>query len=125
MGGPHSAAVVTLQRKILTATAVRGGIVAGPHTFHANVMLSLRDCLDHSNLSELEVDVLADYTGLPTMLAATLAGAMLQSDGGADLMLRILQDAEKQASQRLDMDQRARTKAAIERFCAVHRPELH
>ena len=88
-------------------------------------MLSLRDCLDHSNLSELEVDVLADYTGLPTMLAATLAGAMLQSEGGADLMLRILQDADKQASEHLDLDQRKRTKAAIERFCTVHRPELH
>ncbi len=88
-------------------------------------MLSLRDCLDHSNLSELEVGVLADYTGLSPMLAATLAGAMLQSDGGADLMLRLLQDAEKQASQRLNMDDRARTKAAVERFRAVHKPELH
>ncbi|WP_374335775.1 hypothetical protein [Methyloversatilis sp.] len=92
---------------------------------HAIVMLSLRDCLDHSNLSDLEVGVLADYTGLPTMLAATLAGAMLQSEGGAELMLRILRDAEAQASQRLDMAQRARTKAAIERFCAVHIAKLH
>lgn len=114
-----------LQRKILTARRAPGVIVTLPRNFQANVMLSLRDCLDHSNLSELEVGVLADYTGLSPMLAATLAGAMLQSDGGADLMLRLLQDAEKQASQRLNMDDRARTKAAVERFRAVHKPELH
>ncbi len=88
-------------------------------------MLSLRDCLDHSNLSELEVGVLADYTGLSPMLAATLAGAMLQSEGGADLMLRLLQDAEEQAAQRLNMDERAHTRAAVERFRAVHKPDLH
>ena len=87
-------------------------------------MLSLRDCLDHSNLSELEVGVLADYTGLPTMLAATLAGAMLQSEGGADLFLRILRDAEAQASKTLDMNKRQRTHAAVEQFCRIHGPEL-
>lgn len=80
-------------------------------------MLSLRDCLDHSNLSELEVGVLAEYTGLP----ATLAGAMLQSDGGVDLLLRILRDAEAQAAQTLDLERRERTRAAIEQFCRVHR----
>jgi hypothetical protein len=87
-------------------------------------MLSLRDCLDHSNLSELEVGVLADYTGLPTMLAATLAGAMLQSEGGADLFLRILRDAEAQASKTLDMDRRQRTHAAVDQFCRVHGQDL-
>ncbi len=88
-------------------------------------MLSLRDCLDHSNLSELEVGVLADYAGMPTMLAATLAGAMLQSEGGADLFLRILRDAEEQAAQKLDMDKRERTRAAIAQFCRIHGTELH
>lgn len=87
-------------------------------------MLSLRDCLDHSNLSELEVGVLADYTGLPTMLAATLAGAMLQSEGGPDLLLRILRDADEQAAQKLDANKRERTRAAVERFCRVHHAEL-
>ena len=86
-------------------------------------MLSLRDCLDHSNLSELEVGVLAEYTSLPTMLAATLAGAMLQSDGGVDLLLRILRDAEAQAAQTLDMEKRERTRVAVEQFCRVHRPD--
>ncbi|MBU0601619.1 MAG: hypothetical protein KKD25_04345 [Gammaproteobacteria bacterium] len=88
-------------------------------------MLSLRDCLDHSNLSELEVGVLADHTGLPTMLAATLAGAMLQSEGGADLFLRILREAESLAAQKLDMAQRERTHAAVERFCRIHHPDGH
>jgi hypothetical protein len=88
-------------------------------------MLSLRDCLDHSNLSELEVGVLADYTGLSPMLAATLAGAMLQSEGGADLFLRILRDAEAQAAQKLDMDRRVRAGAAVKKFCDVHGAELH
>ncbi|WP_018411277.1 hypothetical protein [Methyloversatilis thermotolerans] len=88
-------------------------------------MLSLRDCLDHSDLSELEVGVLAEYTGLPTMLAATMAGAMLQSDGGAELMLRLLKDAQRQAEAHTNADLRHRSEAAIERFCRHHRRELH
>lgn len=88
-------------------------------------MLSLRDCLDHSNLSELEVGVLADYTGLSPMLAATLAGAMLQTEGGCSVMLQLLQQAEQQAMQRLDLDERARTRAAVERFVTVHMSGPH
>ena len=121
---PARAVALTLQCKILTATHVDDGIVRWPFPSYSIVMLSLRDCLDHSNLSELEVGVLADHTGLPTMLAATLAGAMLQSEGGADLFLLILRDAETQAAQKLDTDKHQRARAAVEQFCRVHKQAL-
>jgi hypothetical protein len=56
-------------------------------------MISIRDCIDYSNLTDDEVEVIAEHEHLPFDSAAQLACCLAQSDEGSQVLRCLLKDA--------------------------------
>ena len=58
-------------------------------------MLTLKECLDFCELTEDEVDAIAEHEHVPAIIAAELGSYLLQSNEGIDLIKRyMLEDIE-------------------------------
>jgi hypothetical protein len=83
-------------------------------------MISIRDCIDYSDLTDEEVEVIAEHEHLPFATAAQLACCLAQSDEGAQVLRCILTDAvcDAQACGRTETLRQAQR--ALRQFCANH-----
>lgn len=55
-------------------------------------MISIKDCLDYSDLTEDEVAVIAEHEHLPYASAAQLACCLAQSSDGTEVLRCLLKD---------------------------------
>ena len=55
-------------------------------------MLTFEDCLHYCDLSEAEVDVVAEHEHLPEMVACELASCLMCSQEGQQTFMRFLED---------------------------------
>lgn len=55
-------------------------------------MLTFEDCLNYCDLSEDEVDVVAEHEHLPGMVACELASCLLRTREGQQIFMRFLED---------------------------------
>jgi len=83
-------------------------------------MISIRDCIDYSDLTDDEIEVIAEHEHLPFASAAQLACCLAQSKEGSQLLRCILMDAvcDAQACGKRNTLQLARR--ALRQFCANH-----
>lgn len=86
-------------------------------------MISIKDCLDYSDLTEDEVAVIAEHEHLPFTSAATLACCLAQSGEGTEVLRCLLKDCvcDAESCGRPELVQSARQ--ALLQFAANH-PEV-
>lgn len=56
-------------------------------------MISIKDCLDYSDLTEDEVSAIAEHEHLPFACAAQMACCLAQSGEGTEVLRCVLKDA--------------------------------
>jgi hypothetical protein len=61
-------------------------------------MLTLRECLDFSGLSEEEIQVIAEHEGLPEIAAAAMGSALLDSEEAIGEIKRLLRTELRSAN---------------------------
>jgi len=83
-------------------------------------MLSMRDCLDYCDLTEDEVALIAEFEGIPDVMAGQVLCGLVQTDEGVQLLARWLQELIEYADAAGMPDKAARARAEFTRFSISH-----
>lgn len=83
-------------------------------------MLSLQDCVDFSDLSEDEIDAIAEHEHVPPIVAAELGSTLLRTKAGACLIKLYLLDNIERARRIGQFDKARRLDALLRRFEREH-----
>lgn len=83
-------------------------------------MISIKDCLDYSDLTEDEVAAIAEHEHLPYPCAAQLACCLAQSQDGTEVLRCLLKDAVCDAETCGHAEALRTAKHAYEQFVANH-----
>jgi hypothetical protein len=83
-------------------------------------MLSIRDCLDYCDLTEDEVSLFAEHTGIPEGAAAQMICGMVQTPEGVLVLTHYMLDLVERANAAGDPEQLERARALCKRFMADH-----
>jgi hypothetical protein len=83
-------------------------------------MITLSDCLAMSDLTEEEVDAIAEHEHLPEILAAQLGNYLAHLPGGTHLIRRMIVDDMLDAQRRGDRRHERQLRLALRRFCQTH-----
>lgn len=83
-------------------------------------MISLKDCLDYSDLTEEEVAVIARHEHLPYPYAVEFACGLTQSQEGENLLRCLLKAAVRDARYDHDTATLRSARHALEQFAAAH-----
>ncbi|MDR0565215.1 MAG: hypothetical protein LBG78_09825 [Azoarcus sp.] len=83
-------------------------------------MLSMRDCLDYCDLTDEEVSLIAEFEGIPDVMAGQVLCGLVQTDEGVQLLARWLQELIDYADAAGLPDKAARARAEFSRFSLAH-----
>ncbi len=83
-------------------------------------MLTMRECLELSELSEDEIHAIAEHEHVPDIVAAELGACLLQSDVGTWLIQRYIREDLQQAEASGHADKAAKLRQVLEQFVASH-----
>jgi hypothetical protein len=83
-------------------------------------MLSMRDCLDYCDLTDDEIELVAEHEDIPDAAAAQLVCGLVQTPEGVVLVTRYMQELIARANRSGDFDKAVRASAVCERFMADH-----
>ncbi len=83
-------------------------------------MLSLQECIDFSDLSEEEIEAIAEHEHVPEIVAAELGATLLQTASGVCLIKLYLLENIEQARARGKFDKARRLEALYRRFDREH-----
>lgn len=83
-------------------------------------MLSMRDCLDYCDLTDDEVALIAEFEGIPDVMAAQVLCGLVQTDEGVQLLARWLRELIDYADAAGMPDKAARARAEFGRFSMAH-----
>lgn len=83
-------------------------------------MISLKDCLDYSDLTDEEVAVIAKHEHLPYPYVVELACGLSQSQEGEALLHCLLKAAVRDARHDHDLVTLRTARHALEQFAAAH-----
>lgn len=83
-------------------------------------MISLKDCLDYSDLTEEEVAVIAAHEHLPYPFAVEMACGLSQTGDGEELLRCLLKAAVRDARHEHDAAALKAARHALAEFCAAH-----
>jgi len=83
-------------------------------------MLTLKDCLDYSDLTEEEVAVIAAHEHLPYPFVVEMACGLAQTREGELLLSGLLKAAVRDARQEHDTATLRTARHALDQFAAAH-----
>lgn len=83
-------------------------------------MLSMKDCLDYCDLTEEEIELIAEHEEIPDVAAAQLACGLVQTTEGVLLLTQYMQDLAERAVTRGDCVRAERVMRIWQRFMADH-----
>jgi hypothetical protein len=83
-------------------------------------MLSLRDCIDLSELTDEEVQVVAEHEHIPEIVAAELGSELLHSADGVSMLKAYMLDCLEHARRTGNFDRADSLYALYRRFDALH-----
>lgn len=83
-------------------------------------MLSMRDCLDYCDLTDDEIELVAEHEDVPDAAAAQLVCGLVQTPEGVVIVTRYMQELIERANRRGDFDKAVRASAVCARFMADH-----
>jgi hypothetical protein len=88
-------------------------------------MLTLRDCIDFSDLSEGEIAAIAEHEHVPEIVAAEIGCMLVHSPKGCLVLKRFIRENLSRArAQHLDAKAKALT-LLLRRFDRVHSSSTH
>lgn len=83
-------------------------------------MLSMKDCLDYCDLTEEEVELIAEHEEIADVSAAQLACRLVQTSEGVILLTQYMQDLAERAVTRGDCVRAEHVMNVWQRFMADH-----
>jgi hypothetical protein len=83
-------------------------------------MLSIRDCMDYCDITEEEVELVAEHEGILDSAAAQIMCGLVQTNEGVAIVTRYMLDLADRADRRGDHERALRTLAVCARFMADH-----
>jgi hypothetical protein len=83
-------------------------------------MLSMRDCLDYCDLTEDEIELIAEHEQIPDVAAAQLVCGLVQTPEGVLIITRYMQDLVDRAARCGDVQKAQRANRLCEQFMADH-----
>ena len=83
-------------------------------------MLSMRDCLDYCDLTDDEVTLIAEFEGIPDVMAGQMLCGLVQSDEGVQLLARCLRELIDYADAAGMPEKAARARVEYTRFSISH-----
>ena len=83
-------------------------------------MLSLQECIDFSDLSEDEIEAIAEHEHVPEIVAAEIGATLLQTTNGVCLIKLYLLENIEQARHRGHFDKANRLEELYRRFNRDH-----
>jgi len=83
-------------------------------------MLSIRDCLDYCDLTDDEIELIAEHEGIPDVAAAQMACGLVQTPEGTLLLTRCIEDLLERAKRDGQKDKLRRARAVYQRFITDH-----
>jgi hypothetical protein len=83
-------------------------------------MLSVKECMDYCELSEEEIQAIAEHEGIPEVLAAELGECLLKSDVGTWLIKRYIADDLERAEHTGHGLRVAELRKVLEEFSRAH-----
>lgn len=86
-------------------------------------MLTLQDCLGICQLSEEEIEAIAEHEHIPDIVAIEIAEYLVQPPDGPPQIKRIIVDDIEHAESRGDAEKADRLRLVLKHFIATH-PEL-
>ena len=88
-------------------------------------MLTLRDCIDFSDLSDGEIAAIAEHERVPEIIAAEIGCMLVHSPAGCLLLKRFIRENLSRAkAQHLEAKAKA-LKLLLRRFDRVHSTGMH
>lgn len=87
-------------------------------------MLSIRDCLDYCDLTDDEVELIAEHENIPDVAAAQIACGLVQTAEGILILTRFMADLLARAEHRGDRVEADRVRKICARFQLDH-PLVH
>jgi len=87
-------------------------------------MLTYEDCVGLSDLTEEEVDAIAEHDHIPQIVAAELGAYLVHSRDGLPVIRRIIQEDIEHAQKRKDNKHVIELKVVLKHFVENH-TELH
>ena len=83
-------------------------------------MITIEDCLALSDLTEEEVDAIAEHEHLPEIIAAELGNYLVHLPGGVEQIRRMIRDDIAASSLRGDQRHAFKLSLALMHFCREH-----
>lgn len=83
-------------------------------------MLSMKDCLDYCDLTEEEIELIAEHEDIPDVAAAQLACGLVQTPEGVLLLTHCMQELAERAITRGDGQRAEYVLTVWKRFMADH-----
>ena len=83
-------------------------------------MLTAKECFDYSDLSEAEIDAIAEHEHVPPMVAAELGKCLLQSDMGTFMIRRYIEEDLQRAQLRKQDEHAAELNSVLQQFEHAH-----
>lgn len=87
-------------------------------------MLSIRDCLDYCDLTDDEVELIAEHENIPDVAAAQLVCGLVQTPEGVLMLTQYMQQLIERATNRGDIAKAQRAQKVCARFMQDH-PACH
>ena len=79
-------------------------------------MLSLQECMDLSDLTEDEIQVICEHENVPQIVAAGIGHDLLQSSRGTHRVRQFILEALEQAAASGNLDREKRLRLVLARF---------
>ena len=83
-------------------------------------MLSYEDCVALADLTEEEVEAIAQHEHMPEIVAAELGSYLVHDPAGVPKIKRIILDDIEEARRRGDMQKTLRLKLVLKHFVEMH-----
>lgn len=83
-------------------------------------MLTLEDCIALSELTEAEIDAIAEHEHLPEVIAAELGNYLIHCDDGTVRIRRMIRDDIETARRHGDLAHAAKLKMVLKHFLETH-----
>lgn len=83
-------------------------------------MLTLQDCIALSDLTEEEIEAIAEHEHLPQMVAAELGSYLVHSPDGSPMLRRMIVDDIEAARKRGDMKHCLKLRLVLHHFIKTH-----
>ncbi len=87
-------------------------------------MLTLEDCIALCDLTEAEIDAIAEHEHLPEIIAAELGEYLIESEDGVPRIRAMIRDDIDNALKRGDLRHASQLVAVLRHFVATH-PDHH